>query len=57
MKQNAPGARSSEGVVCAVQGNVDVYSTAAARVQHLARIGLPFRRASLLAPLIYGEAL
>jgi hypothetical protein len=54
-KRNAPG-REAEGVVCLLAGDTDAYNTDLHRAQFLRRIGLPFHRASIVAPLAFGEA-
>ena len=53
--QNAP-ARKGEGVVCLLGGNTDVFTIIQARVQYLARTGIPSTRAALIAPFCFGEA-
>ena len=54
-KRNAPGPET-EGVVCLLGGDIDVFSTAAVRLQHLTRLGFPIHRAALIAPMAFGEA-
>ena len=55
MKRNAP-AREGEGVVCLLGGDTDANTTNRARVQYLSRWGLSGYRASIVAPLAFGDA-
>ena len=54
-KRNAP-AREGEGVVCLLGGDTDANTTTRARVQYLSRWGLSGYRASIVAPLAFGDA-
>lgn len=53
--RNAP-ARKGEGAVCLLGRDTDAHIMTDARVQYLARFGLPFHRAALVAVLYFGEA-
>ena len=55
-KRNAPG-RKAEGVVCLLGGDTQTHSMIeAARHQYLARFGLSFNRAAVIAPHAFGES-
>jgi hypothetical protein len=54
IQRNAPGLAKTEGVVCLLPGDIDAHNTDRARVQYLARRGLPFLRAGLIAGLAFG---
>lgn len=54
-KRNAP-ARKGEGVVCLLGGDTDAHITTAARIQYIARFGVPLNRAGLIASIAFGEA-
>ena len=44
-----------EGAVCQLNPDASAYITTEARIQYLARFGLSFNRAAVIAPFAFGE--